>query len=496
MEEHSQQLLSDENNLVPNEIEDVDISTINGIPDFFKEFRCESKKLWYLAGPAIFTSVAQYTIGALTQVFAGHLGTIQLAAISVENGVVAAFGYGILMGMGSALETLCGQAFGANHRGVLGIYLQRSWVILTTAVFPILFLFVFATPVLKFLGQSAEISKEAGKLALWMIPQQFAYAMIIPLSKFLQAQSKVMEMASISALALCLHSFLSWLLMMKLDWGLPGAAMVLNASWWFMALAQFLFVIAGFCGEAWSGFSWKALTNLTEFVKLSVSSALMFCLEIWYSIALTLVAGNLKNAEISVDALSICRNIMGWSGTVGLGFNVAISVRVSNELGSRHPRAAKFSVMVVVVTSLLLSLLFAAVLLLEHSRYPALFSTSAEVKQLVEELTPLLALGVVLSCVQYTLSGVAIGAGWQKFVAFLNLGCYFLFAVPFGILLCFKFDMGVKGVWYGLILGLCLQSLALFWVICITNWNQEASSAEKRLELWGGESVVESDEEK
>lgn len=179
------------------------------------------------------------------------------------------------LGMGSALETLCGQAYGANNHGVLGIYLQRSWIILNTAVFPILFLFIFATPVLKFLGQSAEISKEAGKLALWMIPQQFAYAMMIPLSKFLQAQSKVMEMAVIAAIALCLHTFLSWLMMMKLSWGLFGAALVLNASWWFMTLAQFLFVVTGFCGRTWSGFSWKAFANLSEFLKLSMSSAIM-----------------------------------------------------------------------------------------------------------------------------------------------------------------------------------------------------------------------------
>ena len=177
--------------------------------------------------------------------------------------------------MGSALETLCGQAFGANQFGALGIYLQRSWVILYTAALPITLLFIFATPLLKFLGQTAAISQEAGKLALWMIPQQFAYALIVPINQFLQAQSKVMEMAVIAAIALCLHTFLSWLLMMKLGWGLSGAALVLNASWWFMALAQFLFVIAGFCGQAWSGFSWKALANLSEFVKLSVSSAIM-----------------------------------------------------------------------------------------------------------------------------------------------------------------------------------------------------------------------------
>lgn len=80
-------------------------------------------------------------------------------------------------------------------------------------------------------------------------------------------------------------------------------------------------------------------------------------------------------------------------------------MRVANELGSRNPKAAKFSVMVVTLTSLLIGLLFALVLILGQGQYPSLFSSNDEVKQLVGELTPVLALSVILSCVQYTLSG-------------------------------------------------------------------------------------------
>lgn len=185
------------------------------------------------------------------------------------------FSFFIQAGLGSALETLCGQAYGAKQFGMLGVYMQRSWFILNSVALPIMLLFILATPVLKFLGQTPTISKEAGKVALWMIPQQFAYALMIPLTKFLQAQSKVMEMAVIAAIALCIHVSLGWFLVLNQGWGLPGAALMLNGSWWFIAVAQFLFVIAGSCGVTWSGFSWKALTNLSGFLKLSISSALM-----------------------------------------------------------------------------------------------------------------------------------------------------------------------------------------------------------------------------
>jgi MATE family multidrug resistance protein len=72
-----------------------DIPPINGAGDFTREFIVESKKLWYLAGPAIFTSISQYSLGAVTQVFAGQVGTLQLAAVSIENSVIAGFCLGI-----------------------------------------------------------------------------------------------------------------------------------------------------------------------------------------------------------------------------------------------------------------------------------------------------------------------------------------------------------------------------------------------------------------
>ena len=177
--------------------------------------------------------------------------------------------------MGSALETLCGQAFGAGQVDMLGVYLQRSWVILiTTGVF-LSSIYVFAQQLLELIGQTAEISEAAGRFAIWMIPQLFAYAMNFPIAKFLQAQSKIMVMAAIAAAALVLHTFFSWLLMLKLGWGLVGAAVVLNLSWWFIVVAQLVYMFSGTCGRAWSGFSWKAFHDIWGFVRLSLASAVM-----------------------------------------------------------------------------------------------------------------------------------------------------------------------------------------------------------------------------
>lgn len=62
-----------------------------------RELGSESKRLWHLAGPAIFTALSQYSLGALTQTFAGLVGEIELAAVSVENSVIAGLAFGVMV---------------------------------------------------------------------------------------------------------------------------------------------------------------------------------------------------------------------------------------------------------------------------------------------------------------------------------------------------------------------------------------------------------------
>lgn len=177
--------------------------------------------------------------------------------------------------MGSALETLCGQAYGAGQLDMMGVYLQRSWIILITTALMLMFMYIFAQQILSLIGQTQEISNAAGTFAIWMIPQLFAYALNFPMVKFLQAQSKIMVLAVIAAVALLLHTILSWLLILKLGLGLVGAAVALNSSWWFIDITRLLYIFSGACGPTWSGFSWKAFHSLWSFVRLSLASAVM-----------------------------------------------------------------------------------------------------------------------------------------------------------------------------------------------------------------------------
>ncbi|KAJ6999514.1 protein DETOXIFICATION 40-like [Populus alba x Populus x berolinensis] len=345
-------------------------------------------------------------ISMSTQIFCGHLGNLELAAVSLGNTGIQVFAFGLLLGMGSAVETLCGQAYGANRYEILGIYLQRSTILLMVTALPLMVIYIFSKPILILLGEPVNIASAAAVFVHGLIPQIFAYAANFPIQKFLQSQSIIAPSAYISVGALVVHLFLTWLAVFKWDWGLLGAGLVLSLSWWIIVVAQFAYIaMSKTCRNTWKGFSLQAFDGLWRFFKLSATSAVMLCLETWYFQILVLIAGLLKNAEVALDSLSVCTTISGWVFMISVGFNTAASVRVSNELGAGHPKSASFSVVVVTSCSFIISVIAAIVVMIFRDSISYIFTEGEVVAKAASDLSPFLAATLILNGVQPVLSG-------------------------------------------------------------------------------------------
>ncbi|CAN0914530.1 Protein DETOXIFICATION 40 [Linum grandiflorum] len=404
----------------------------------------ESKLLLHIAAPAVAVYLINYLMGMSTEIFSGQLGNLQLAAASLGFSGVQLFSYGILLGMGSAVETLCGQAYGAQKYEMLGIYLQRSTILLSLTGVGLSVVYIFSKPILILLGQSPEIASATAVFVYGLIPEIFACAVNFPVQKFLQAQSIVAPTAYISAAVLAVHVAMSWLAVYRLGWGLAGASAVLSLSWWIVAAGQFGYIAWGKeCRDTWRGFSGEAFTGLWVFFKLSAASAVMMCLEIWYYQILVLISGLLPDPTLTLAALAVCMMIFDVAVMMSIGFNAAASVRVSNELGAGNPKSAAFSVLVSTSICSIISLVAAIAVMATRHVISYAFTGGEDVAAAVSDLCPLLALAMILNGIQSVLSGVAVGCGWQEFVAYVNIGCYYVVGIPMGVVLGFHFNLGV-----------------------------------------------------
>nr|GMC89523.1 protein DETOXIFICATION 34 [Ipomoea batatas] len=456
-----------------------DYPTIQSYEDLRNLFWVESIKVWGIAGPIAFNILCNYGINSFTNIIVGHLGDVELSAVAISLSVIANFSFGFLLGMGSALETLCGQAFGAGQIEMLGIYLQRSWIILGASCICMLPLYIYSTPILKLLGQRDDIAELAGDFSIQIIPQMFSLAINFPTQKFLQAQSRVGILAWVGFVALTIHTGLLFLFVRVLQWGTSGAAAAYDVSAWGVALAQVVYIV-GWCNDGWKGLSLLAFKELWPFLRLSVASAVMLCLEIWYFMTIIVLTGHLEDPVIAVGM-----NINGWEGMLFIGINAAISVRVSNELGSGHPRAAKYSVFVTVAESLVIGLISMAIVIAAKDHFAVFFTDSVKMQRAVSNLAYLLAATMLLNSVQPVISGVAVGGGWQALVAYINLTCYYIIGLPFGFLLGYKAHLG--GIWMGMIVGTSLQTIVLCIIVWKTNWDDEVAQASERMRQWTGQ---------
>ncbi|MCD9560284.1 hypothetical protein HAX54_018806 [Datura stramonium] len=400
----------------------------------------ESKKIWEIAGPSIFSRLAMFSLTVICQSFAGHLGNRDLAAISIATTLFISITFGFLLGMASALETLCGQAYGAKQYPLLGVYLQRSWVVLFISSVVLLPLFVFAEPILELLGQPEAVAKLTGKVAIWLIPMHLSFPFQFTLLRFLQCQLKTMVIAWVSGGTLALHVVLCWIFLYKLGFGIVGTALVLDFSWWISVLGLLAYIVFGGCPHSWTGFSMQAFVGLWDFLKLAVASGVMLLLENIYFRVLVIVSGHMNNTEVAVDALSICITIIGWESMIPLGFLAATGVRVANELGAGNGNRAKFATKVALLNTLALGILFWLIIMVFPDKLSMIFTSSTPVIKMVGGFAFLLATTILCNCVQPVLSGVAVGSGWQAHVAYVNLGSYYLVGVPLGLMV--RYDHG------------------------------------------------------
>nr|QBM79482.1 MATE52 [Rehmannia glutinosa] len=444
----------------------------------------ESKKIWRVALPSVISRVSSFGTIVVTQSFIGHISSTHLAGYALVQTLSVRFVNGIVIGMSSATETLCGQAFGAKQNHMMGIFLQRSWFVDLVTLTILLPVFIFATPIFKLLGEEEAIANSAGYISLWFIPFIYSIVFALTIQMYLQAQQKNTVIAWLSLMQFVVHIPLSWLFVSVLDFGVNGAMCALCMSSWILVFGEFVYIFGGWCPDSWKGFTFAALRDILPVVKLSISSGVMVCLELWYYAILVLLPGYMKNAEVAISAFSICLNICAWEFMISLGIMGASIVRVANELGRGDAKATKFSIKVLISTSVLIGVLFWILCLVYGNKLGYLFTEEEEVAQSVSDLSVLLAFSVLLSGIYPVLSGVAVGAGLQTKVAIINFVCFYAIGLPIGAVLGYVIHLQVKGIWIGMISGVITQTLALSFMTWKTNWDQEVSITSARLKRW------------
>uniref|UniRef100_A0ACD5XIN9 Uncharacterized protein n=1 Tax=Avena sativa TaxID=4498 RepID=A0ACD5XIN9_AVESA len=442
----------------------------------------ESGRLVALGAPMIAVALLQLMMQLISTIMVGHLGEVALAGAAIANSLTAVSGFSILIGLASGLETICGQAYGAEQYHKLSLYTYRSIIVLLFVSVPIAILWAFIPEVLPLIGQEPQITNEAGKYALWLIPGLFAFSVAQCFSKFLQCQSLIFPMVLSSLITLSVFIPLCWFMVYKAGMGNAGAALSVSICDWVEVTVLGLYInFSSSCEKTRAPPSWEAFSGIGSFMRLAVPSALMICLEWWSYELLVLLSGILPNPALETSVLSICISTVVLLYNLPYGIGTAASVRVSNELGAGNPNGARL-VVGVALSIVACSEVVVSVSLLALRHFIGIaFSNEEEVISYVTRMVPVISISVITDSLQGVLSGVARGGGWQHLGAYVNLGAFYLVGIPVALFFGFAMQLRGMGFWIGMIAGGAIQVTLLSVITATTKWDKMADKAKERV---------------
>ncbi|WCJ36135.1 MATE efflux family protein [Euphorbia peplus] len=442
----------------------------------------ELKKLISLSGPLIIVSFLQYSLQMISVMFVGRLGELSLSSASMATSFAGVTGFSFMLGMGSALETLCGQAYGAKQYHMLGVHMQRAMLVLILISIPISLIWAYTSEIFAIMKQDPQICMHAGVYARWLIPSIIPYGLLQCQLRFLQTQNKVIGLVISTAFSSLLHVLVCWTLIFQLGFGNQGAAISISISYWINVLILAIYIkFSSSCEKTWTGFSMEGTKDLLCFLKLGIPSALMVCLESWSYEILVFLSGLLPNPQLELSMMSISINTSSVVFRIPYGLGNAVSTRVSNELGAGRPYAARLAVQIVIFLAVIEGLISSLIFMGIRGVWGYLYTNEKEVVVYMASVMPVLVTSNFMDGMQAVLSGAARGCGWQKIGALVNFIAYYPVGLPIAIALTFVFHFGGKGLWMGIISGSFLQAVLLLAITLRTDWQHQAKKAKDRV---------------
>lgn len=444
----------------------------------------EAKNQILFSLPMIVVTSCFYFINLVSVMFAGHLGKIELAASNLANSWAVVTGLSFMIGLSGALETLCGQGYGAKMYRMMGIHLQTSCII--SFIFSTIIAIIWwnSDTILILLHQDPDIARKAGEFLKFLIPELLAYGLLQNILRFLQAQSIIMPLVMCSMGCLVVHIGIAYGLVHWTSLGFYGAPLAASISIWMSVLALGVYVLYS---ERFSliwrdGLSFEPFHYITINLKLALPSAAMVCLEYWAFELLVLLAGLMPNSQTTTSLIAMSVNTEAIAYTISYGLSAAASTRVANELGAGNINKAKHAMVVTLKLCVLLALLVDLALCFGHDIWAGLFSDNTEIINEFATMTPLLLISFVFDFFQGILSGVARGCGWQHLAMCINLATFYFIGMPIAGLLAFKLNLHAQGLWMGLICGIACQSLGLLLLTLLIKWDKVEASIKSNKE--------------
>ncbi|KAL3995897.1 nerve growth factor, beta [Sarotherodon galilaeus] len=425
-------------------------------------YRNELLQLVKLAGPVLISQLMVFMISTVSMVFCGHMGRTELAGVSLAAAVVNVSGISVGTGLSATCDTLISQTYGSGNLKRVGVILQRGVLILLLACFPCWAVLINTEPLLLAVKQSPEVASLAQmyvKIFMPALPAAFMYQL---LGKYLQNQGIMWPQVITGAIGNVFNAVINYVFLYPLELGVAGSAAANALSQYLLALFLYAYICwRGLHKATWGGWTLDCLQEWGLFIKLAIPSMLMICL----------------SCEVELGAQSIAYQLCIVAYMSPLGFSVAASVRVGNALGAGNLKQAMLSCKVSIICALAVACLVGAFIISTRNVIGYIFTSEQDIIHRVADVMLIFGFMHICDAIAGVAAGVLRGVGKQLIGALCNFVAFYFIGFPIGVSLMFAANMGIVGLWTGLVICLLLQVIFYVTFLCKLDWKKASEDA-------------------
>lgn len=439
----------------------------------------EMRKIIALAGPAFLSQLMIFMISIVSSIFCGHLGKVELDAVSLAIAVVNITGVAVGAGLAGACDTLISQIYGGRNLKLVGVILQRGILILLLFCFPCWALFLNTEPILLLFRQDPEVSRLTQIYVLIFIPALPASFLYQLQAKYLQNQGIIFPQVLTGLIANIFNALINYLFLYVLGLGVMGSAWANTISQYVQAILLFFYIVwRKLYVDTWGGWSAACFDDWGSFTQLAIPSMLMLCIE-WWTFEIGIILAGILGVE-DLGAQSIVYQMANIVFMVPVGYSIATSVRIGHSLGAGDIAQAKKSMVVALLMTEGCALTCCILLISLKDVIAYVYTTDQGIVELVSYVLPVYAGSHLFDGCVATCGGILRGTGKQKIGAIFHAVGYYAICLPVAVSLMFAAKIGIIGFWLGALLCAFLQCIGFLTFVFRIDWDKASQEAQAR----------------
>jgi MATE family multidrug resistance protein len=422
-----------------------------------------------LAIPVVISQIGHTLVQMSDSVIVGHFaGTTALAAVSLVGSL---FMLPLVIGLGISygITPLIAQYNGRNNHSECGRLLSNSLFLnVLTGILMFLLIYFGVSLVIDKLHQSPEVVQQARPFLLLLSLSLIPLLIFNTFKQFAEGLGFTKQAMLISIWGNVLNICLGIIFVKGLfgihPMGVKGVGYSTLIDRSIMAIVMCIYVFRSPIFRKYlTDFAFKNVDRIRslKILKIGAPVAMQYIFEIGAFGAAALFIGSLGAVPQAAHQVAI--SLASMTYMMASGVSAAAAIRSGNYFGSGSHRDLRLSAIsnyhIVIAFMCFTALIFT----LCNHLLPWIYTSDKQVIHIAEQLLIVAAFFQLFDGTQVVGLGILRGMGDVNIPTIITFISYWILGLPIAWLIGIQLNLGVVGVWYGLVCGLMSASIMLFW---------------------------------